>query len=67
MDLVVNLVSQLPDVVSLHKVPGQNQPLELSFTEMQKKQPEKLAELKATDFDAFADLYEKEYGKKPKQ
>lgn len=69
-ELAVKAVRLTPDVKSLHTVPnsesGTGGQDNLSFSELQKTNPQKLAELKASNTEEFRRLYVKEFGKEPK-
>ena len=69
-ELAVKAVRLTPDVKSLHTVPNSESDKggqeNLSFSELQKTNPQKLAELKANNTEEFRRLYVKEFGKEPK-
>jgi HK97 family phage prohead protease len=69
-ELTAKVVNQIPDVVALHTVP--NSPAVdkhegKTFNQLQKEAPDYLANLKESDYEKFAMLYEAEFGKKPKK
>lgn len=71
IELADKLLSNMPKVVNLHKVPDTEKPKSKyegkTFKELQKEAPGYLAELKVNDYAAFEALYEAEFGNKPKQ
>lgn len=70
VDTALSLAKAQPEVVTLHTVPNSDTDDKKwyegkTFTELQKTNSKKLAELKANDWDAFAAIYNVEFGKDP--
>jgi phage head maturation protease len=66
VDTVISIVNALTDAVKLHTIPGvktQGKFEGKTFDDLHKSGM--LAELKASDFEAYADLYEAKYHKRP--